>query len=342
MVEMASVEFFLGHSLPEVQGPSHHTCTEELIAGLDMDLIQSIPHPGLLPRFRQPVFVHIYSGRRREGDLQSQIEAIDWSPDLTPIVVSLDLMVDRSRCDMMNPEQRRFWLQKAYEGAIDGGLSGPPCETWTAARHNTLNTATEPRPLRSAVDLWSLEGLAVREQEQVFVANTLLGFSLHFQFIMWLRGRWAGLEHPKEPDNPSYAAIWRLPIVQMMLQLPGMQRFTVLQGFYGGKSPKPTDLMFSHAAPGLPALALRTRTTSLPPPIKMGKSDKGKFYNTAVLKEYPSAFCNFLALSFAAWAKHRPVEPASEDLPESLLTQFERLRVDLTKSVEIFGPDFAG
>ena len=343
LIEMVSVEFLLGEVPNRIAPVEPNTCTEALLRNLDPQLIQQVPHPTLLPRFRQPIFVHLYSGRRRAGDLQAQLEQLDWTPDLVPLVVSLDVMVDKGSCDMMDERQRSFWLRKAYEGAIDGGWAGPPCETWSSARHHPLNTPSQPRPLRHANNLWGLEGLDIREQAQVFVGNTLLCFAVLFQFIMWMKGRWMGLEHPKEPENADYPSIWRLPFIKLMLQLPGMRKLLVQQGHYEGKSPKPTHLMFAHSTDELDSLAISCRTSRLPPPVKMGRSNKpGEYYNTAELKEYPAQFCKFLALAFADWAKARPVEPFASELPSDVFEQFLALHVDLTKSREIFGPDYAG
>ena len=316
-------------------------CTEQNVRQMLGTDFSYVPHPNLAPRFHQPVFVHIYSGRRRKGDLQHAIEQIAWGPCHTPLVISLDLMVDASTCNMSDATQRQFWLSMAYRGFLDAGWAGPPCETWSAARHNPTNGPNGPRPLRSALDLWGIGGLDVREGRQIGTANILLHFAVMFHVVMWLKGRWQTLEHPKEPFDANFASIWKLPLIRLLLGLPGFTKKLIWQGFYQGLSPKPTELLMSHPPASYDALALRMRTSALPPPLRMGREEGASHYNTAPLKEYPPDFCSLQAAALKAWMDERPLSPEAPELPSDILLSLKSLVVDLSRSVEIFGPDFA-
>ena len=75
-------------------------------------------------------------------------------------VLSIDTAVDPS----LNVHCERLWgflMQIGRAGRILGLLQGPPCETWTAARHHQQfdidgNAVRGPRPLRTTDDLWGL------------------------------------------------------------------------------------------------------------------------------------------------------------------------------------------
>eukprot|EP00959_Pyramimonas_sp_CCMP1952_P164839 3445432-Pyramimonas_sp.AAC.1 len=56
-------------------------------------------------------------------------------------------------------------------GRVAGIIAGPPCETWSSARHlpvpeDAPGGRRPPRPLRSAQHSWGLGHLNTREREQ--------------------------------------------------------------------------------------------------------------------------------------------------------------------------------
>eukprot|EP00435_Cladocopium_sp_Y103_P053800 s520_g17.t1 len=54
----------------------------------------------------------------------------------------------------------------------------------------------------------------------------------------------AGLvEHPEEPDDPAAASIWRLPLMKLLLNLPGFEKQSLAQGLFGASSAKRTGLL---------------------------------------------------------------------------------------------------
>ena len=77
-------------------------------------------------------------------------------------VVSMDVVIDEHWGDACNQETRDFWLRGAREDYVQGGLCGPPCETWSQARFARLEdlAGRQPRPVRSLDELWGLHSLA--------------------------------------------------------------------------------------------------------------------------------------------------------------------------------------
>ena len=119
-------------------------------------------------------FVHFYSGYRRVGDLQHQIEA-HWIQETTQIFcVSVDFCIQKDGGDLTLDSSREFWLSQIYAGAICGVGGGPPCETFTAARLMPGG----PEPLRSFDHMNSMPYNTRREWAQTHIGSILLRFIL--------------------------------------------------------------------------------------------------------------------------------------------------------------------
>ena len=83
---------------------------------------------------RTMCFIHFFSGFRREGDLQSQIER-HWVQGIHHIFcISVDYCLQGSQGDLSSPKNLAFWKKQVCNGAILGMGGGPPCETFSAAR----------------------------------------------------------------------------------------------------------------------------------------------------------------------------------------------------------------
>ena len=65
-------------------------------------------------------------------------------------MVSLDTAVHPDLGNLANGENYDHVRRLAQGGHLAGVLAGPPCETWSAARHILLDDGAGPRPLRSA------------------------------------------------------------------------------------------------------------------------------------------------------------------------------------------------
>ena len=123
--------------------------------------------------------IHLYSGRRREGDFQEWMEHYLHEGGYHNVyVLSIDTAVD-PEMNIHSTALWQFFMDVIQQGRCLGILLGPPCETWSAARHHPLcgpdgSVIGGPRPLRHGAHLWGLEMLTWAELQQVHVGNALL------------------------------------------------------------------------------------------------------------------------------------------------------------------------
>lgn len=274
------------------------------------------PIPSSFGRHR--VLLHLFSGRRRQGDVQYFLDCMEPPTGYILHVVSLDIVVDAHWGNATEESVREYWLSMAQAGFIVGFLAGPPCETWSVARGKELKGSSghnrrAPRILRTAESLWGLPSLALQEVMQITIGNALLTVSLLMACAMVKVGGHGVLEHPAEPDAPELATIWRLPIVLALMQAPGVCRHRVAQGLYGAPSRKPTDLLVINM-PTLPMAFRDWRLRADPPKgASIGLTEEGA-WKTSILKEYPPAMCRALAQAFRSSIDQHCVSQTTEPL----------------------------
>ena len=101
------------------------------------------PRPRGVPVCRFPdgshtiVMIHLFSGRRREGDCHFWAQTLfsEFFPDLKLCVLSLDTAVDPNLCNLAEGEGLAALFRIVDAQYVACSLAGPPCETWSAARH---------------------------------------------------------------------------------------------------------------------------------------------------------------------------------------------------------------
>ena len=265
---------------------------------------RSIPRllKGDIPHF---VFVHLFSGRRREGDVHWWL--IQWAQcrGVRITILSMDTAVSLTGGNLQADSEAWAKLVELYElGAISATLAGAPCETFSAARHLRPPEASDgdghrwPRPLRSADRLFGLPGLTMKELKQCMQGTA---FSLQTLFVAALHLIHGGLfvsEHPACPDDPDKASIWRSAVIELLLRDPECRLQTVGQWRWGSATPKPTGL-FSIRLPYL-LRSMHTcadSTLAYPATVAQGVDEQGRF-KTAACKEYPPRFCQALSKAF--------------------------------------------
>ena len=297
------------------------------------------------PFGRVRVLLHAFSGRRRPGDFQDFLDqAMVNRENFLVLTISLDLIIDRRWGDISIPETRQYWVDAAREGLLLGILCGPPCNTWSRARgrdltspEDTAKVTSGPRVVRSASELWGFSCLAIREIEAVATGNLLLLFSLEIMLWLYCTGGFGILEHPSEPDDPSLAAIWRLPIIKMFLAFPEFQQLRVMQGLFGAKSAKPTDLLLLRLPRAVSTF--HEWRTCVNPPSGGSIGRDGTIFNTSSLKEYPPAFCGAIANVFLRALDSMDVHLETE-MPSEFLNTVKKLHC--TEFSAVIGRDFAG
>ena len=80
---------------------------------------------------------HLFSGRRRHGDCHHWIEQLGhtYFPDIDIVLLSLDTAVCGELGNLLCGDGFESLRRILALGLITASLSGPPCETWSAARH---------------------------------------------------------------------------------------------------------------------------------------------------------------------------------------------------------------
>ena len=115
-------------------------------------------------------------------------------------------------------------------------------------------------------------------------------------FALTMMERQGLLEHPAEPEDESSPSIWKTPILQLLLNMPNVQRVDFAQGLFGASSRKPTTILAANSPDLIQILRKWHLTPDNPRSVNIGKDQSGQF-RTAHLKEYPPALCAALAES---------------------------------------------
>lgn len=253
--------------------------------------------PRHIPRPVQFV-LHLFSGRRRAGDLQAHLESLAQRTSHEVRVLSLDVAIDSQLGNLASQESFNFWVGKAKQGFVLSFMAGPPCETLTRSRFREGG----PPPLRSRKFRWGLPGLLGRQRRQVESGNFLWQFSTSMMLSQLSAGKGGIFEHPAPyeiDDGPCKGGIhtWAFPEVTTLLKWPTAVLHVVDQGKYGQKSRKPTGfwVINHHEASRI------FQEMVLPPDqwcltgIEMGWDKDTRRFATAPLKEYPDRLNEALA-----------------------------------------------
>ena len=286
----------------------------------------------------QPVVVaHLFSGRRREGDLQSHLES--WHGSLEGAkVMSIDIIFHPTLGDMLNPATQLLFRRAIAAGVLHAIVCGPPCETWTIARHHD---SQGPRPVRSAEIPSGLPGLRHKELRQLSIGNELLGIAVLLFLDCLIFGAFMLLEHPEEPwSREDAASIWRLDAIRILASFSNCSVAHVLQGHFGAPSAKPTRFLLANSTPDFEEIFVAHRTSVYPPQkSSIGRHADGT-WKTACLKEYPSALCRAMTHVIEDSLSRRTFQTPAEDIAW-FHEAVEALCRDFNLEANM-GPDFAG
>ena len=289
---------------------------------------------------RTYIFLHLFSGHRREDDVQACVETYNHALGGQIKALSVDLVISAEWGDVANPARQRLFMDAILQGWITGVVSGPPCETWSKAREEHWTSGQGPRPVRSALEPWGLESLTNKELEQVVTGNMLLGISVLMFLAAWISGTFAMVEHPMEPGSSISASIWKLAVMKYLAGLPNVQKIIVYQGFFGAPSGKPTTLLFANAAPHVETIFRDHQIRRLcPTAVSIGRDTEGRF-KTAILKAYPAAFCKAIAATWYTSTRVRALPEVEEDIPHELNEAIVHLHSKIGDSK--MGPDYHG
>eukprot|EP00435_Cladocopium_sp_Y103_P029154 s3346_g7.t1 len=269
----------------------------------------------------QPIIwiLHLFSGRRRRGDCHwwlSQLAA-KILPEYQVRLISVDTAIDGIKGDLSLGRNLDMIIRMAKRGLFSASLTGPPCETFSAARGLQMGDEAGPRPLRTASLPWCLHDRSARELRQCDTGTELLLNSLRGGALM---------EHPEEPPGDEKVSVWRLACHrEWCMALRDACRHRIEQWLFGAIGIKPTCLRALNLGP--PGIIGRVLTEGAemwrtrPRQGLKGRQANGQ-WRTASAKEYPSTLCRSLVVAVLQSLKYRmaregvrtPVAPCTEEL----------------------------
>ena len=255
------------------------------------------------PRWNQvaeaPIFlvVHLFSGRRREGDVHFWLNKFATEAEIQLVVLSLDTAVDGDLGNLFHRGVPWAHLEVLLsDGRVAALVAGSPCETYSAARHNVLEEGkTGPRPLRSSFRLWGLAGLRVRELRQLRLGSLFQLQVLWALLQMRVTGGIGVSEHPGTPREEEKASIWRSGLVTLMLKDGHFALHQLPQFLFGAHVVKMTGFLCLRL-PWFRRHLLEHQIVGAKKPEAhaIGVDHTGTF-RTSALKEYPPKLCAGLA-----------------------------------------------
>ena len=236
---------------------------------------------------------HFFSGRRREQDCHWHLErqTLRFHKPIKFLILSLDTAVCEKNGNLDQGSNWNRIVMLLELMLIAFGLSGPPCETYSAARHlppPTEESLRWPRPLRAPETLWGLRMLRCREIRQLAMGSRLLLHSLTMETMVNLGGGSSLMEHPSDRADQGIPAAWRAEAMTGLLRhLVGYQPNLIEQWRYGSKGVKPTCLRTI----GCHQVRSTLRQYELPglkrPKTRLEGLTDGGQWKTAEAKEYP-------------------------------------------------------
>ena len=248
------------------------------------------------------VVAHLFAGRRRVGDIHWWMHEL-WKQETSEVqlfTMSLDTAIHPTLGDLTGSNYLQL-LRIAQQGALAVCISGPPCESFSAARHLAPPPGWQgrrwPRPLRHPKYPWCLPGRSMRELAQAQMGSRLLLHSVKIEVLTLLGGGMSLMEHPQESDAPGRASSWRAPALrQYMRHMPFYAPNHVDQWKYEAAGVKPTRLRTAGCRGFQQAMReTEVPTATRPKEVLAGLNVDGG-WKTSRAKEYPEALSHGIAL----------------------------------------------
>ena len=185
----------------------------------------------------------------------------------------------------------------ACRGVFGLCISGPPCETWSAARHLLIEGVKfAPRPLRSCENPWGLVGLSLKELLQLETGSQLMLNNLQLEASVVLSGGGSLMEHPAPHQEESYASIWRVPLHrQTCMNFYKAKQVVIEQWRYGAVGVKPTTLRCLNLGDAVARVLHDSQLDGVQrPQVLLAGLDDANRFKTSAAKEYPEGLCRAL------------------------------------------------
>ena len=181
---------------------------------------------------------HLFSGPRREGDVQQALELEAGRRGLGLGALSVDILYG-DVCDLTDPVRIAQWRSWCRDGTVSAVIGGPPRESWSRARAREGG----PELLRGVHDLWGLPLLHGEAASKVEAANSLLMAMLLLIVDLLAAGGVAVMEHPATFWHELLPSVWRLAAVRALLATEECQLVSLDQCQVGSVARAPTFLL---------------------------------------------------------------------------------------------------
>jgi hypothetical protein len=275
--------------------------------GVGLDAFVRCCHSANNVASRVFVFLHLFSGPRRTGDVQCCLDQRASELGLQVICVGAD-----TEChpdwDLANPRVIDVLLRLARNALISGAAGGPPCCTHSILRYQTLGYVGEPRPLRfRGLHEWGRPDLSAWERKRVNMANELIVNTLTlFEEISKNCGVHL-FEHPRDPGIDPYPSVFATGLFQEWEHRTGSIRACGDQCPYGAIAKKATQYAGTvKQMAALEELCPGVSSSHGHDPASQRWLD-GWTFRSKRLERYPPRLCQTIAecfaLSFAAMLK---------------------------------------
>jgi len=270
---------------------------EEIPEPMDGIPVVFIPREPGVKVFR---FLHLFSGHRRQGDLEYFLKVgaakRGWIVEVINVDVGLGKEFDLS-CEK-NVDRFKAMIRAGLE---DGGHSGVPCSTWTAVRYRPGG----PPPLRSRTFPWGLPGLSRKDREKTELHTRLMRTNFELMDELAAVGATVSMEHPADPGRDPFPSIWDTSLCGTFVKRWKATRVTFPQCVFGAMSKKPTMMMTVGMDPSVFREAECPH--SVHGQVLVGRDEAGEF-KTRQAQAYPPPFCREIAeMHLTAWERRQPL-----------------------------------
>ena len=187
------------------------------------------------------VFVHVFSGFRRENDLHQLLEHQIWGA-IHFFVISIDMCMQKIEGNLASSKAFQFWMHQIATGQVCGMGGGPPCETFTAAR---LMEGGSPAAIRRFA-LIGYPNLRQRQWQQCLIGSRLIRFLVEALLCLAHTGGTGFLEHPQFPlwaTHKNPASVWRSREIRLLHTLACVGITSFDQCTLGCDAIKPTTIL---------------------------------------------------------------------------------------------------
>ena len=268
--------------------------------------------------------LHLFSRRRRRGDCHFWCEGCHGIlPGYNVHVLSVDTAIDAELGNLDRGPIFDRMLNIIRKRWFAAGLTGPPCETFSAARHLVLEGERHPRPLRSQECPWLLHDRSDRELYQTMVGSRLFMHSIITEVNLVLAGAGSIMEHPTEHPDEERASVQRTQCHQeWVMRLPGAWQHRIEQWRFGSVGIKPTTLRALNLGP--PEVVHKALHDNMDPLLTRpnnplcGRTADGAFRTAA---EYPSLLCRALIIATFWGLKHRIAQHGTVQGPDLMAAE---------------------